>query len=260
MERWYLSLPKYVREKKLNVEKTYSDFLKQLKQNYGSQKLLFEKLPQVFENQKCNKELAEKVFEAKKYFDKALSDHIRTLSNFMKEMFLENSKKELIEQISLTSTIKDWTEKLPTSVFEQIFPDGTNKFLELCKSITNDENLFIQKLAAISTGLRIEDWNDKTLEQFKNRIAEYKSTAENFEEKLDTPENKNESSVTSSNYELRFVQEDGKQVTKRFDKVEQTVRGKLLYNKITSELEAMGLAISEAEKRQVLMNILKELC
>lgn len=260
MERWYLSLPKYVREKKLNVEKTYSDFLKQLKQNYGSQKLLFEKLPQVFENQKCNKELAEKVFEAKKYFDKALSEHIRTLSNFMKEMFLENSKKELIEQISLTSTIKDWTEKLPTSVFEQIFSNGTNKFLELCKSITNDENLFIQKLAAISTGLRIEDWNEKTIEQFKNRIAEYKSTAENFEAKSDTPENKNESSVTSSNYELRFVQEDGKQVTKRFDKVEQTVRGKLLYNKITSELDAMGLAISEAEKRQVLMNILKELC
>ena len=131
MERWYLSLPKYVREKKLNVEKTYSDFLKQLKQNYGSQKLLFEKLPQVFQNQKCNKELAEKVFEAKKYFDKALSELIRTISDFMKEMFLENSKNELKEQISLTSTIKDWTEKLPTSVFEQIFSNGTNKFLEL---------------------------------------------------------------------------------------------------------------------------------
>lgn len=260
MERWYLSLAKYAREIKTSVEKKYPDFLKQLKQNYGSQKLLFEKIPQVFESQKCNKELAKKVFEAKKYFDKALSELIRTLSDFMKEMFLEKSKKELKEQISLTSTIKDWTEKLPTSVFEEIFSNGTNKFLELFKSITNDENLFIQKLAAISTGLRIEDWNEKTIEQFKNRIAEYKSTAENFEAKSDTPENKNESSVTSSNYELRFVQEDGKQVTKRFDKVEQTVRGKLLYNKITSELDAMGLAISEAEKRQVLMNILKELC
>ncbi|MBE6361426.1 MAG: restriction endonuclease subunit S [Treponema bryantii] len=260
MERWYLSLAKYAREIKTSVEKKYFDFLKQLKQNYGSQKLLFEKIPQVFESQKCNKELAKKVFEAKKYFDKALSELIRTLSDFMKEMFLEKSKIELKEQISLTSTIKDWTEKLPTSVFEEIFSNGTNKFLELCKSITNDENLFIQKLAATSTGLRIEDWNEKTIEQFKNRIAEYKSTTENFETKSDTPENKNESSATSSNYELRFVQEDGKQVTKRFDKVEQTVRGKLLYNKITSELDAMGLAISEAEKRQVLMNILKELC
>lgn len=260
MERWYLSLAKYAREIKTSVEKSYTDFLKQLKQNYGSQKLLFEKIPQVFESQKCNKELAKKVFEAKKYFDKALLELIRTLSDFMKEMFLENSKKELKEQISLTSTIKDWAEKLPTSVFEEIFSNRTNKFLELCKSITNDENLFIQKLAATSTGLRLEDWNEKTIEQFKNRIAEYKSTAENFEAKSDTPENQNESSVTSSNYELRFVQEDGKQVTKRFDKVEQTVRGKLLYNKITSELDAMGLAISEAEKRQVLMNILKELC
>ena len=44
-----------------------------------------------------NKELATKVFEAKKYFDKALSELIRTISDFMKEMFLENSKKELKE-------------------------------------------------------------------------------------------------------------------------------------------------------------------
>lgn len=260
MERWYLSLPKYTREIKNSFEKVQINFLKQLKQNLGSQKLLFEKIPQVFEYAKCDKELAKKVFDVKKYCDQVLTELSNSIANFMKDVFLEKDQKNLKEQISLTSTIKDWTEKLSISIFEQIFPNGTNKFLELCKSISNDETLFVQKLATISTGLRLEDWSDKTFEQFKNRIEEYKSTAENFVEKIDSSENHDETTESSSNYELRFVQEDGKQITKRFEKVEQTVRGKLLYNKITSELDAMGLAISEAEKRQVLMNILKELC
>ena len=42
--------------------------------------------------------------------------------------------------------------------------------------------------------------------------------------------------------------------------ISETARGKLLHNKILSELEAMGLSISEQEKRQVLINILKDLC
>ena len=59
---------------------------------------------------------------------------------------------------------------------------------------------------------------------------------------------------------MQFISEEGKTVVKRFDKVEIGVRGKLLYNRITDAIEAMGLAISEQEKRQVLMNVLKEHC
>jgi len=53
---------------------------------------------------------------------------------------------------------------------------------------------------------------------------------------------------------------NGESFTKRFDRVEYSNRGKLLYNSITANLAAMGQAISEQEKRQILMEVLKELC
>ena len=56
------------------------------------------------------------------------------------------------------------------------------------------------------------------------------------------------------------MDEEGNQITKRFEKVESSNRGKLLYNAITSSLDSMGQAISEQEKRQILMEILKKLC
>ena len=46
----------------------------------------------------------------------------------------------------------------------------------------------------------------------------------------------------------------------RFDRVETSKRGKLLYNSILSEIDSMGYSISEQEKRQILMDILKKMC
>jgi Ca2+-binding EF-hand superfamily protein len=49
-------------------------------------------------------------------------------------------------------------------------------------------------------------------------------------------------------------------VTKRFDRVDETGRGKLLYNQVTAAIESMGRSISDQEKRQILIEILKDLC
>ena len=49
-------------------------------------------------------------------------------------------------------------------------------------------------------------------------------------------------------------------VTKRFDRVEGTGKGKLLHNQVTAALDSMGRSISDQEKRQILMEILRKLC
>ena len=64
----------------------------------------------------------------------------------------------------------------------------------------------------------------------------------------------------TSSYQVVFADEEGANTTRRFDKVEVSARGKLLFNQITASLDAMGHAISEQEKRQVLMEVLKKLC
>lgn len=56
------------------------------------------------------------------------------------------------------------------------------------------------------------------------------------------------------------MEADGSAITKSFERVEYSNRGKLLFNQITQSLDSMGHALSEQEKRQILMEILKKLC
>ena len=42
--------------------------------------------------------------------------------------------------------------------------------------------------------------------------------------------------------------------------METSGKGRLLKNRLTDALDSFGQAISEAEKRQILMEVLKKLC
>lgn len=77
---------------------------------------------------------------------------------------------------------------------------------------------------------------------------------------LHKPDVVNEKESVTSNYELSYIDDTGVTVTKRFEKIDFSKRAKLLMNTITADLDAMGHAITEQEKRQVLMEILKKLC
>ena len=136
-----------------------------------------------------------------------------------------------------------------------MFENGTDKCLGLFKEVTNDEETFISRLAKIATDLRVEDWDDGTVDRFIENLKMYKQTAEEFQQ----GESDSDNSVTST-YETRFRANDGASEVKRFDRVEISKRGKLLYNSILSEIDSLGYSISEQEKRQILMDILKKIC
>lgn len=135
------------------------------------------------------------------------------------------------------------------------FADGTDKCLALFKSITNDENAFIVRLAKTAIGLRVEDWDNSTIGAFEKKLTQYKTTAESYH-----AETTQQNADQASNYQVTFVDADGSATTKSFERVESTKRGKLLYNQITQSLDAMGHSITEQEKRQILMDVLKKLC
>ena len=164
---------------------------------------------------------------------------------------------EKLEQkkVTLTAVVKEWCESLDPKSFEQLFSDGTERFLQHLKSATNDEDLFITRLAKLATGLRIEDWDGKTEKTFFAALEKYMQTARNFHDTA-VAETINE----TSSYQVAFADEDGKKTVRRFDKVNVSTRGKLLFNQITASLDAMGHSISEQEKRQILMEVLKKLC
>lgn len=261
MRRWYVSLPKYTREVKRyrdgkKIDDRYMAFMKLLKQNIGVHEFLFQKLPEAFQyGAQFTIGLSENIAMAKKCFDSMLDDLKCMLVNDVKELFYVSAKREYKVQMSLSSIIKDWCDTVDRMAFEQLYPDGTEKCLALFKTVTNDEGIFISRLAKLATDLRIEDWDENTDGKFVERLKQYKATAEGFTAKEITAEEH----VTST-YQLTFIDENGETVTRRFDRVESSNWSKLLHNAITSTLSSMGHSISEQEKRQVLMDILKGLC
>ena len=262
MKRWYLALPKYTRESKKTIDGVKIDskqiaFLRQLKQGNGSQELLFEKIPEVFGYKEFNSYICKDVAAYKKNIDAYIDVLKVMLAEQLKEIFSIPENKLTLKAMSLASVIKDWCEQLDQKVFEQLFGNGTEKCLALFKTVTNDDQATIVRIAKLATGLRIEDWDDHTIKIFMEALKEYKATAEAFVSKTDdTVEN----TVTTSSYELSYIDETGKAVTKRFEKVEFSKRAKLLMNMITADVESMGTSISDQEKRQIMMEILQKLC
>ena len=128
-------------------------------------------------------------------------------------------------------------------------------FRSFFREVTNDEKTFVIRLAKLVTDLRIEDWDEKTVDLFNERLREYKITAEDF-----SGDTGSDIGDSTNAYSLTYIDETGSSVTKRFDKVEQSKRGKLLMNSLLADIESMGHSISEQEKRQILMEVLKKLC
>lgn len=151
--------------------------------------------------------------------------------------------------------MKEWRDSLDPKSFEQLFSDGTDRFLQHLKVATNDEDLFITRLAKLATDLRLEDWDSKTEKKYFEALDTFVRTAKTFHSNVVA-----ETISETSCYQLVFSDENGLSTTRRFDKVDVSARGKLLFNQITASLEAMGQSISEQEKRQILMEVLKKLC
>ena len=261
MRRWYMSLPKYAKESNKApdggiIRKDHLEMMKLLKQNTSGNDLLFDKLPKVFGLSGFQPSLSDNIMAAKEFYDNYLTNVKKILRDEVKNIFILKEGRENIDKMSLASVIKDWCESIDQTAFEQLFTDGTERCLGLFKTISNDDVTTISRLAKLATDLRLEDWDDKIRKLFIKNVKMYKSTAENHHgmEKIKS-EGKD-----SSTYEISFADDNGEMITKRFERVENTGKGKLLHNQVTAALDSMGRSISDQEKRQVLMEILKSLC
>lgn len=260
MRRWYMALPKYSKEstKRPTGEKLVRrqlEIMKLLRQNTSSSDLLFKKLPEAVDYHGDYADAATDIIDAKGFFDGLLTELKQELISKTKAAFLPENDKKASKKTTLTDAAKDWCNRLDPKSFEQLFSDGTDRFLQHLRSMTNDEDLFITRLAKLATGLRLEDWDNKTVKQYIDALARFMKTAKDFHSSVVA-----ETINDTSSYQVTFADEEGTNTTRRFDKVEVSARGKLLFNQITASLEAMGHSISEQEKRQILMEVLKKLC
>lgn len=255
MNRWYLDLPKYTKEiySKANLKKnnqTFVDFLDLFTQNASSEEIIFERIPMVFTGKpSCGKNVCTKLSDAKNSIDNSIIRLKQSLLDITKNVFANQQAKKAL----VSSLCREWTKKLDKNVSDNVFDDGvTDKMLNLFYQNLADEGIFIEGLAEILTGLRIVNWNFNTIDSFKIKLKECKNTAENYKDS-----NKRNQ---DNSYRLSFTDEKGHESTKTFGKVDLTPRSRLLFNKMEDALNTMGQALTAAEKRQVVVNILQKMC
>jgi hypothetical protein len=186
----------------------------------------------------------------RKEWDEAVPNLIKTVSQDVN--FIFNISKA---RSSLASVIRDWCETLSEQTKQYLFPNNENRILSLMLSVTNDESSFVQRLAKSVTSLRIEDWGSHTVLNFLQDLRIFKKTVEDYNVvKKHVEERKAEE------YKIMFKDESGRDITKTFGRIECTGKAKILFNAIQTDLDEHGQAITEQEKRQVLMDLLQKLC
>lgn len=266
MGRWYLSLPKYSKELKRQyngntaseqfsvVDREKIGVLSLLKQtSIGTLDLLFAKLPKCFGLDEVSSELSKKLAETKQYFDSAKLRLEEVLIEDTKCIFCEGAPQDA----TLTSVAADWNERLSSVARNKLYPNTAERIFPAIEKATNDEHLFVENLAKSLTGLHIGDWNEDSIVLFLNRLAEYKAT---IDAESNCTQDDQESLPGHLNYAVTFISEDGNAVRKTFARVERSKRSTMLYNRVSNAIKEMGQSISPQEKRQVLMEILEDLC
>lgn len=152
MRRWYMALPKFSKEstRRPSGEKLVRrqiEIMKLLRQNTSSSDLLFKRLPEAVDCHGDYADAATDVIDAKGIFDGLLAELKQDLIEKTKDAFLPENDKAAGKKITLTDAVKEWCERLDPKSFEQLFSDGTDRFLQHLRTMTNDEDLFISRLA-----------------------------------------------------------------------------------------------------------------
>lgn len=269
MSRWYLSLPKCAKDSKKvfrgyfeseqfkKVDGSKRRLLDLLKQpGIGAQDLLFSKLPACFGYGSFTDNVLDNIIATKGYFDTA---------RYNLEVLLIEDAKRIIDAMSieagksLGSVLKDWYESLTENTHGYLFPNSAERVLAVAASATNDEHLIINQLGKALIDLRIDDWNEMLIIKFCERLTEYVSTINEFNNKED-----DSAEIpllgNSGEYSVVFVDAQGQSYSKSFKREECSKRAQILKREISSAIDEMGQSISPQEKRQVLMEVLEKYC
>ena len=260
IQRWYMQLPKYAKEssklynsdlKSFTVDKKVRKFINAVKQaEINSREVLFEQFLKIYGYESFDKNLAYDIKESKELLDNAKNNLIEYLKCQLSNKFAKNSEGNT----SLYSVILNWYEALQEETRNHMFNSIDNGILSAISEITPDEHQFIEVLSRIATGLRIEDWTDLTADIFLNTIDAFIKNISSYDK-----DTKIGALSYEGSYKLSFTDESGNTTYKTFNKSEYSQMGKVMLSDVESMIEEYGEAISNDEKRQILIDAINNL-
>ena len=133
-----------------------------------------------------------------------------------------------------------------------VFTGVNNQILSAMRAASGDDYVTVGRIAKAAISLRVDDWNDARFSDFVNVLTEMKHEVEGVDEQAENDAGKM--------IEISFVDDQGSLRRRTFKPVAAGGRSRLLKNSIRACLSEMGGALSPEEKRQVVFEVLEELC
>lgn len=288
MTSWYRSLPKYSREKKYGVKRESLAFMDELKTAvFSSQNFLFEKIPQIFGSNDFSEALISKIHGVKSFYEGALDELEKNLVETTKNCLLQNTKNAS-EKESLCQIGKKFLNSLESKnpgIIDFKFENSAEHLFLVFENCQQDEHKIVRELALILTGINTVDWNDETHRTYESRLADFVRTLCEYKDSRNQPAVKNaaddqtneqESGLKrdagafeenqlvsdSASYFVSFPNENENSsiIRAHFKKIDCSKKALSLHSELQNILDEYAQSVSRSEKRQILMEIVKELC
>lgn len=248
IQAWYRSLPQtattfqvedYPRQdmRKLKL------FRKALTGEPNPRELIFEQIPRIFEADSLSETLKE-VQKAKKDID-AHTERLKKNVAVVIKKILGLQHKDNLQQ-----GLKVWYENIPEKAKNSILPATSQSLFNCIRDVISGKSMdLIEKLAKTATNFFIEDWNDKTKDEFESTLKTLVADLKKKEEAADTPQSK----------KITLPGESGaKEYFYDFDPNELSPSGVFFQSALDDMMDEYG-ALDNSEKIGILMNLVKKL-
>ncbi len=246
MKKWVFSFPRIVRE--LNTEDLENGInygyirIKNelLRPDINNNEFLFIVIPDILK-ENSNKKIIEHIKNMKLNYDKYVTNYIEKLIIITKTTIDDKYKG------SLSTQLIELNKTLDSTIKNNIYDIRTKKFINYLDSLsTHDEHDVIENLAKIFTSFYVEDWQNDQLNEYKSNLSE-------TIDKIKTP-------VNSIDDSQKIVLINGDQTIEKnissFDNI--SALGKTMKNNIEDIINEYGGSISEEEKVNILLTVMKK--
>lgn len=248
IQAWYRSLPQtattfqvgdYPRQDMRKLKR----FRKALTGEPNPRELIFEQIPDIFEECILSKTL-KKVEDAKKDIDA----HTRRLKK-QAEGVVKRSLS-LPHSDDLQQSLKVWYENIPPKAKNSLLPATSQSLLNCIRDVVDGKSIdLIEKLAKTATNFFIEDWNDKTKDEFESVLKTLVSDLKKKEDAVNAQQSK----------KIMLPAEEGtKEYFYDFNPNELSPSGVFFQSALDDMVDEYE-ALDNSEKIGILMNLVKKL-
>lgn len=249
IQSWYRSLPQTATTfQEVDYEgqdiKKIDSFRRLFNGNVNPREILFDKLPKILG---CSN--LDETYNEIEFVKKELDNHINLLKE--KAVIAIRNILELESDTDLLLSIREWYDALSDTAKNSIYSAETQRVFGTLRNLksTNTGDI-AEKVSKAITGFFIEDWNDKTIQQFEEGIRALVQEIKEKEKKSDDRIGQRVSFAT---------QEGMKEYLYDFDPDDMTASGVFFQNALEDMIDEYGDSLENSEKIGILMQMVKKL-